>query len=156
MAKSTRETRNTPISSASVAKKTEVAPPASSTEHPAKTGNLFQGLEQQRAKFAWERVQGCSKDYTNLAKAAPALIINNGLMQALAFYQSKGKAHHLALNQHLCEWLRQRGIVQQANFPGVMTALHEADAPTFRRATEETLALLKWIRQFAAAVCGDE
>lgn len=113
-------------------------------------------LEQQRAKFAWERVQGCSKDYTNLAKAAPALIMNNGLMQALAFYQSKGKDHHLALNRHLCEWLRQRGIVQQVDFPGVMTALQGADATTFRRATEETLALLKWIRQFAAAVCGDE
>lgn len=109
-------------------------------------------LEQQRAKFAWERVQGCSKDYTNLAKAAPALIMNNGLMQALAFYQSKGKKHHLALNQHLCEWLRQRGIVPQADFASVMGALHGADAATFRRATEETLALLKWIRQFAAAV----
>lgn len=113
-------------------------------------------IEQQRAKFAWERVQGCSKDYTNLAKAAPALIMSNSLMQALAFYQSKGKEHHLALNQHLCEWLRQRGVVQQADFASVMTALHGTDATTFRRATEETLALLKWIRQFAAAVCGDE
>lgn len=110
------------------------------------------GLEQQRAKFAWERVRGCNKKYMNLAKAAPALIMNNGLMQALAFYQAKGEAHHLTLNRHLCEWLRQRSIVQQADFAGVMTALYVADAITFRRATEETLALLKWIRQFAAAV----
>lgn len=114
-----------------------------------------ESLEQQRAKFAWERVQDCSKDYTNLAKAAPALIMNNSLMQALAFYQSKGKEHHLALNRHLCEWLRQRGIAQQADFASVMMALHGADATTFRRATEEILALLKWIRQFAAAVCGE-
>lgn len=92
----------------------------------------------------------------NLAKAAPALIMNNGLMQALAFHQSKGKAHHLALNRHLCEWLHHRSIVQQADFAGLMTVLYEADSTTFRRATEETLALLKWIRQFAAAVCGDE
>ncbi len=113
-------------------------------------------LEQQRTKFAWERVQGCNKKYMNLAKAAPALIMNNGLMQALAFYQEKGEAHHLALNRHLCEWLHQRRVVQQADFASVMTALHGADAATFRRATEETLALLKWIRQFAAAVCGDE
>ncbi len=133
------ETYNTNIS-ASVGKRTKVT----------------ESLEQQRAKFAWERVQGCSKDYTKLAKAAPALIMNNGLMQALAFYQSKDKAHHLALNRHLCDWLYQRGIAQQADFASVMTALHGADAPTFRRATEETLALLKWIRQFAAAVCGDE
>ncbi len=115
-----------------------------------------ESLEQQRAKFAWERVQGCNKKYMNLAKAAPALIMNNGLMQALAFYQAKGEVHHLTLNRHLCEWLRQRGIVQQADFASVMAALHGTDATTFRRATEETLALLKWIRQFAAAVCGDE
>jgi len=92
-------------------------------------------LDQQRAAYAWQCVQNLPKDYDKLAKAAPALIMNNGLMQALAFYQSKGKAHHLALNQHLCEWLRQRGIVQQAEFASVMAALHGADATTFRRAT---------------------
>jgi len=113
-------------------------------------------LDQQRAAYAWQCVQNLPKDYDKLAKAAPALIMNNGLMQTLAFYQSKGKAHHLALNQHLCEWLRQRGIVQQAEFASVMTALHGADATTFRRATEETLALLKWVRQFAAAVAPEE
>jgi CRISPR-associated protein Cmr5 len=111
-------------------------------------------LEQQRAAFAWEQAQR-SKDYANLAKAAPALIMNNGLMQALTFYQEKKKEHHLALNGHLCEWLRQRGIVQQADFVTVMNTLHRADAATFRLATEEALALLKWIRQFAAAVTPD-
>jgi len=113
-------------------------------------------LAQHRDAYAWQCVQNLPKDYDKLAKAAPALIMNNGLMQALAFYQSKGKAHHLALNQHLCEWLRQRGIVQQAEFASVMAALHGADATTFRRATEETLALLKWVRQFAAAVAPEE
>jgi len=112
-------------------------------------------LEQQRAAFAWEKVQSCSSKYTNLAKAAPALIMNNGLMQALAFYQSKGEAHHLTLNRHLCEWLRQRGIVPQPGFNEVMQALYASDSGKYRRATEETLALLKWIRQFAAAVSGD-
>ncbi len=135
---------------ATVTTKAQSAPPPTSRKD-APT----ESLEQQRAKFAWERVQGCSKDYTNLAKAAPALIMNNGLMQALAFYQSKGKDQHLALNRHLCEWLYKRDITQQADFAGVMTTLHAADAATFRRATEETLALLKWIRQFAAAVCGE-
>ncbi len=113
---------------------------------------LTESLEQQRAKFAWERVQGCNKKYMNLAKAAPALIMNNGLMQALAFYQAKGEVHHLTLNRHLCDWLLKRDIVAQADFASVMAVLHGADATTFRRATEETLALLKWIRQFAAAV----
>lgn len=138
-----------PIKS-TVTTKAQVTPPATNNKA-APTGSL----EQRRAKFAWERVQGCNKKYMNLTKAAPALIMNNGLMQALAFYQAKGEVHHLTLNRHLCEWLLKRGIVPQADFASVMTALHEADATTFRRATEETLALLKWIRQFAAAVCGE-
>ncbi len=112
-------------------------------------------LEQQRAAYAWERVKGCRKDYTNLAKAAPALIMNNGVMQTLAFYQSKGKDHHLALNRHLCGWLQHRGLVARGEFDAVMEALHQADAAEFRQATEECLAVLKWIRQFAPAVSGD-
>lgn len=32
------------------------------------------------------------EEYRNLAKAAPALIMNNGLMQTLAFYQDEQAA----------------------------------------------------------------
>lgn len=87
-------------------------------------------LEQERAKYAWERVQGCSKDYTNLAKAAPALIMNSGLMQALAFFKSKDKDHHRALIQHLCAWLRTQRIVREADFATVMQSLHGANPAT--------------------------
>ncbi len=116
---------------------------------------MAQTLEQQRAAYAWQCVQGCSKDYTNLAKGAPALIMGNGLMQTLAFYQSKGKHHHTALNGHLCAWLHKRRVVASSTFPEVMTNLHAADSSTYRRATEETMDLLKWIRQYAPAVSGD-
>jgi len=112
-------------------------------------------LEQQRAAYAWERVQGCDSDYTNLAKAAPALIMNNGLMQSLAYYQSKAKNHHLALSRHLCDWLQRRGLVADADFDQVMQSLYGAESAAFRHATEESLALLKWIRQFAAAVADE-
>ncbi|MCZ7627152.1 MAG: type III-B CRISPR module-associated protein Cmr5 [Candidatus Methylomirabilis sp.] len=40
-----------------------------------------------------------------LAKGAPALIMQSGLMPVLAFYKDKGKSHHEALLHHLCEWL---------------------------------------------------
>lgn len=112
-------------------------------------------LEQERAAYAWERVQGCSRDYMNLAKGAPALIMNNGLMQALAFYASKDKPQHRALNQHLLGWLNGRGLVPTATFADAMSSLHRADSADYRRATEEAMALLKWIRQFAPAVVAD-
>lgn len=113
-------------------------------------------LEQKRAKYAWERVQSCTRrDYTNLAKSAPALIMNSGLMQTLAFYKSKDKDHHRALIQHVCGWLETQGIVRKSDFAAVMQELHSANPAGYRRATEEALAILKWIRQFAAATLGE-
>ncbi len=108
-------------------------------------------LDQQRAAYAWQRVQGCTKEYVNLAKAAPALIMNNGLMQTLAFYESKGKPHHQQLARHLSDWLHQQNQVTDSNFGAVMTSLQSTESSRYRQATEEALALLRWIRQFAAA-----
>lgn len=113
-------------------------------------------LGQQRAAHAWKSVQQCTKDYTNLAKSAPALIMSNGLMQTLAFYEAKGKDHHKALLRHILIWLKGRfSGIESPDFPSTMRFLHSAESNDYRRATEETLELLRWIRQFAAAVSGD-
>jgi len=112
-------------------------------------------LEQQRAAYAWQCVQGCNREYTGLAKAAPALIMTNGLMQTLAYYQGKGKDHHLVLSKHLCEWLKKRFPTSFASsdYPAIMQSLFAtSDSQLYRQVTEESLALLRWIRQFAAAV----
>ncbi len=124
-------------------------------------------LDQQRAQYAWEQINQVAqqdlKDYTSLAKGAPALIMNSGLMQTLAFLRAKGNPQHLALLGHLCRWLgRTLGgtpVTDQDRFPPeaaadfftVMAALHAAPSPLYLRATEEALALLRWIRQFADA-----
>ena len=110
-------------------------------------------LEQARAKFAWDKVQGCSEAYAKFAKAAPALIMNNGLMQSLAFFHEKG--HH-ELEGHLRTWLAARvAELQGANdFPSLMKKLIDANPASYRQATEEALLLLRWIRQFAAALGG--
>ena len=115
-------------------------------------------LEQQRAQFAWD----CAKegtalagdDYRNLAKAAPALIMNNGLMQTLAYYQDKGKPHHMTLAGQLRRWIMKRegGNGQDPGFPLMMEALLRAQPDQYRRATDEALLILRWIRQFAAAL----
>jgi len=110
-------------------------------------------LDQQRAAYAWKKVQGYGDDYTKLAKGAPALIMNNGLMQTLAFYEDKGKKHHQALNQHIIDWLATYLTGKEVSnlpFKTMMDALQNADSQKYRKATEESLALLRWIRQFAA------
>jgi CRISPR-associated protein Cmr5 len=117
-------------------------------------------LEQKRAAKAWLYAESSrSNDYMNLTKAAPALIMGNGLMQTLAFFKSKGKPHHLALNKQITDWLAERfaGVGKfpadgKSDFSAVMKALYEADSIVYRQVTEETMAFLKWLRQFASAV----
>ena len=109
-------------------------------------------LDQQRAAYAWQCVSnGVSSDYVNLAKAAPALIMNNGLMQTLAFYQTKG-GEHQKLMQDVLQWLQQQGIVSSTNYVQAMNTLQEMGAQGYRRATVEALEILKWLRQLAPTI----
>ena len=124
---------------------------------------MQENLDQQRARFAWEKVKGQDKEYVNLSKGLPALIMQSGLMPVLAFLHEKGKTHHQALLKHLCTWLQQRFPQQILNedFTKVMTALMgkpegnpTVQARFYQMATEEALSILRWIRQFSAAVSG--
>jgi len=110
----------------------------------------MQTLDQKRAKYAWKQVEAHkSTEYRNLAKSAPALIMNNGLMQTLAFFHAKGQTHHDDLNLDLRLWLFQKKIVSGSEYAQTMNALFTSDSETYMRATDEALALLRWIRQFA-------
>lgn len=114
-------------------------------------------LEQRRSEAAWRFAQegvALSEQYKDLAKAAPALIMNNGLMQTLAFYADKDKPHHRALASHLRRWIMVRagGADKDPGFQNFMEIMLKADSSSYRQATEEALLLLRWIRQFAAAL----
>lgn len=120
---------------------------------------MAQTLDQKRAQFAWEAVNEAKRkvakfgDYKNLAKGAPALIMGNGLMAGLAFYQSRGKVHATQLMNDILGWLvkrpEQNGVPP---FAAAMTAFQGMDSREYMHATEESLAMLKWLRQFADAV----
>ncbi len=127
-------------------------------------------LDQQRAAFAWEKVKEAKSEgnknrgdkksfdfsaYTNLAKSAPSLVMSNGLMATLAFFEQKsGEAK--ALNRALCAWLKERmpGRFQDPGYSSIMEGLHGLPSPDYLRATEEVLELLRWIRQFAPTLKG--
>ncbi|HQG29413.1 MAG TPA: type III-B CRISPR module-associated protein Cmr5, partial [Candidatus Ozemobacteraceae bacterium] len=67
-------------------------------------------LEQQRAKFAWEKAKASPNDFTSLAKGAPALIMGNGLMAALAFWNSRKTEQGNHLVTALLGWLKERRL----------------------------------------------
>ncbi len=118
-----------------------------------------QTLEQKRAMDAWTKSENCNKEYVNLVKGLPALIMNSGLMQTLAFVHEKGKKqnHYERLERHLLEWLEQRypGALN-GNFEDLMGKLMKAKPCFFQEVTTEAFAWLRWMRQMAAARNGGD
>ena len=128
-----------------------------------------QTLEQQRAQDAWDcasrACQQLGKDYdryVNLAKSVPALIMNSGLMQVLAFLYEKSldkKAGcpkpddpHTLMGDQLRTALHTRFDDIPGDFAGCMEQLLKIeDSQRFQAITAEAFAWLRWLRQMAAA-----
>lgn len=114
---------------------------------------LRQTLEQQRAQDAWDRSAAYTKEHVNIAKGLPALIMNSGLMQVVAFCHEKGGANEQVAS-HLRAWLGNRfpGLLGNAAFEPFMEALMNIQKPTdYQAITAEAFAWLRWLRQMAAA-----
>ncbi len=111
-----------------------------------------QTLDQKRAAYAWQRQRDyTNKDYVTLIKGAPALVMTNGLMQALAYYQNKNEDGKKLVGA-VGEWLTQGGLSRSAEFSGLMQCLHKASAEQYMLATREVLEILKWMKQIGSAV----
>ena len=119
--------------------------------------------EQIRAAHAWksamqakERLErGDTKDgfndYINAAKGMPALIMNSGLMQVMAYNQGKKEERYDFLSDHLRDWLHQMHQTP-LGFTDFMQHLLNAEPREFQAITAEAMAWLKWLRQMAPAL----
>jgi CRISPR-associated protein Cmr5 len=109
-------------------------------------------LEQQRAQDAWNKSASYTKDHVKVAKGLPALIMNSGLMQVLAFCHEKGGANEVVA-QHLRTWLSRRfnGVDHDPGFELLMQSLMKAGSGDYQAITAEAFAWLRWLRQMAAA-----
>lgn len=127
---------------------------------------MMQTLDQQRAALAWKYASAgmaaFGKEYKGLAKGAPALIMNSGLMPTLAYYKAKGgAASHLLddLIRALARRIDGRELAYgqgEKTFAACMVALQAQSGREYLRHTDEALEMLKWIRQFVDAVEGRE
>ena len=109
-------------------------------------------LEQQRAQDAWNVSAKYKSEHINLAKGLPALIMNSGLMQVLAFCHEKGgDCEQVAAD--LRAWLASQkiGSATQSEFEPFMQALMQSSSHDYQRINAEAFAWLKWLRQMAAA-----
>ena len=128
---------------------------------------VVQTLDQKRAETVWKWLSPLKQKsantfdaYTKLSKGAGTLIMQNGLLPTLAFYGEKsggaaslaeGKEHELLLG-HILAWLKQKNLISVNNFKDAMNELVQKSSPQYRQLTEETLALMRWIRHFASAL----
>lgn len=118
-----------------------------------------QTLEQQRAQNAWEACAKYDKEHVNFAKGLPALIMNSGLMQVMAFCHEKGakeKNRHIGeVAQHLRTWLHQRFShkLNGSEFGPFMESFMKDGftSADYQAISSEAFAWLKWLRQMAAA-----
>jgi len=111
-------------------------------------------LEQERAKFAYEKVMSVKgksfeEEYARYVKSAPALILTNGLGNTLAFFRSKKKDGYDKLLEHIAEWLRRREYCGENEDP--LKWIADSDSIKVLQATREVLAMLNWAVKFAKA-----
>lgn len=110
--------------------------------------NTRQTLEQQRAQSAWDVSAKYDKECVNIAKGLPALIMNSGLMQTLAFCYEKG-GNYETIARDLRAWLKREGLPK--DFEPFMQSLMQQKPLDYQRINAEAFAWLKWLRQMAAA-----
>ena len=117
--------------------------------------NGTRGIEQGRAKFAYDRVNEIvlnsngelKKKYKSGAKKLPMLIKTNGIGQALAFINRRDPGN-TELYRMIGVWLSQKQLVDLAGNADLVDVVIDKPSNEYRRITTETLALLNWVRRF--------
>jgi len=137
-----------------------------------------QTTDQRRAAHAWKKIEWVlakwphrvdkgkrfpdpkAKEYGQLVKDLPTRVLASGLGQALAFRWAKGREDEqtLGLLSHLGDWVldKRKNPASTAPEPKPQALIRKlvadnADAAFLRRATEESIAYLQWLKRFAEA-----
>ncbi|MDH4100765.1 MAG: type III-B CRISPR module-associated protein Cmr5 [Nitrospirota bacterium] len=112
-------------------------------------------LEQERAKYAFDAIAAFTGDkgkYATHIKKLPAMILNNGLGQALAYLLADDKGEYSApswsLYSQLRVWMTRKCICSGND---LMDSLMKGDSTQYMHAQHESLKLLAWMTKFADA-----
>lgn len=127
------------------------------------------GLEQGRAKFAYEKASEGSgikrkKEYKAYVRKIPTLIKTNGLGETFSFVKAKkvkkaeetdkpGYAYYLIYDQ-TSQWLKDNGFLKQNE--DLVEWIVSLDSPMYRAVTNEVLSLFKWLSRFSEGLIEGE
>ncbi|MBI2528929.1 MAG: type III-B CRISPR module-associated protein Cmr5 [Candidatus Rokubacteria bacterium] len=109
--------------------------------------------ELERAQHIQSCLDGLSggdllTKYTDRLKGAPAELMDNGLLQTLAFFHSKKEVEYGRIAGDIEGWLAKCGLLAAQDSPRALAAL---DAAPYRRCSEEAIAWLNLAKRLAAA-----
>ena len=127
-------------------------------------------LDHERAQEALKAVQKIAggdqkiaKKFRSYAESLPAIIVRNGLGQALAMEAANGKVGnqaekdeekaHKKLYEIVANWVLQKVYERQSNLLPlqVIDEIIKSDQSKYMRAQEEALLFLQWVKRFANA-----
>ena len=116
----------------------------------------MQSLEQQYAAEIYEQISqypgNLSEDapdrkrYGSMAHKLPILVRQAGLVQALAFVESRNKEPYNKLLDHLAQ------TVGEGSADSLLGRSRRADLAEYIYLTERTMLALKWYKRFAQSV----
>lgn len=91
------------------------------------------------------------KEYKNLCKSFPSVIVSNGLAQTIAFYEAKGRKEHLKVIENvkseLAEFQKKNNLKIEEK-GDLSDKLFNMDLPTYMKFEEYLLNTLKWLRRY--------
>lgn len=113
-------------------------------------------LGQQRAQFCLKKLEdlpdNIRDDFKPFTAGLPAMILQNGFGQTLAFLQAKGKDKHKQGFSIISSWLVERKIISNAQQDvEILEQLSTMDQKQYLYAQKETLAMLEWLKRYANA-----
>ena len=127
---------------------------------------MLKSLDISRAKYAYEKVseinkKNINKNYLSLVRSFPIMIHNNGYASAIALLYSKKKINginedneYMQLYKHISEWLiENQKIISKVD---LMESITSKTNEEYKRLSNETMALLIWLKRFAEGMISDE
>jgi CRISPR-associated protein Cmr5 len=113
-------------------------------------------LGQQRAEFCLEQLEHlqCQREeFKNFSAGLPAMILQNGFGQALAFLAAKssGRDKHSSAFSIIASWLHRQNLIQSVETVEVLKEVSSMPQDKYLHAQKETLAMLEWLKRYANA-----
>jgi len=120
-------------------------------------GGVMQTLSQKRAAKALELLLDIGnrtkndekqrKDFQQMSKSIPPMILQNGLGQTIAFLKAKGEDKHNRMYDVLNLWLKSLGLIQA----DILRELNEMSSNNYLIIQTESLRFLEWVKRYANA-----